>query len=59
MNKLEAVLHYGMTRADVPGPEDLRSLFFASVLGALVDHRETSDMSRALHGAYVAALAEQ
>jgi hypothetical protein len=59
MDSLEATLRYGITRSEVPDVEQLRDLFFASLLGAIIDNRETGAVSRALHDAYVEALIEQ
>lgn len=56
MSKMEATLHFGMTRDERPSAEAIRSMFFASVLSAAMDDVDTQKLSLLLHDTYVAAL---
>ena len=59
MNKLTANIYYGWWRVEPPGIDDLKGMFYASVLSAIIDDRDTKELSRALHDAYVSLLVEQ
>lgn len=56
MDRLSAVMRYGMMRNETPTSEEIREQFFASVLAAVIDDEPTQLLSRCLHQAYVQAL---
>jgi hypothetical protein len=55
MNKLEAVLHYGITRREPPTASELRSLFFATVLAMEDGEQDFGPLACRLARAYCAA----